>query len=101
MEYLTIGGPILGAFNDMSYSKGSAVLGENDILLMYTDGVTEAMNQEEEEFGEDRLIGVLQSGKTVSVPDLKQKILHAVENFSLNRAPADDITLMIVKRTGV
>ncbi len=62
VERLTIGGLPLGILAGASYESGSLVLQEGDWLVIYTDGVVEAMNQRDEEYGEQRLLEVLNAG---------------------------------------
>jgi sigma-B regulation protein RsbU (phosphoserine phosphatase) len=64
-------------------------------MVLFTDGVTEACNSEDEEFGEDRLLEVLQENRSRSATEIQKKILQTVTEFS--RAPwRDDATLLVV-----
>jgi serine phosphatase RsbU (regulator of sigma subunit) len=76
----------------------SLQLENHDILVFYTDGVTEAMNQRHEEFGEERLLDYFESKKSDEVTVQKKHLLIAVENFLNGQSPQDDMTLVIVKR---
>jgi sigma-B regulation protein RsbU (phosphoserine phosphatase) len=62
---------------------------------MFTDGVTEACNSQDEEFGEERLLNVLQENPSLSAAEIQKRILHSVTEFS--RGPwRDDATLLVV-----
>jgi phosphoserine phosphatase RsbU/P len=66
-----------------------------DRLVLFTDGVTEACNSQDEEFGEDRLLSVLQENRSASATEIQKSILHSVSEFS--HAPwRDDATLLVV-----
>jgi len=99
VERLEGGGPILGVMDDIAFAKGFRKIEKDDVLLLYTDGVTEAMNRQEEEYGEERLIRQIRSLRTGTVSDIQQAILMSVDNFRQNAPQEDDITLLVVKRT--
>jgi sigma-B regulation protein RsbU (phosphoserine phosphatase) len=67
-----------------------------DVLVLYTDGVTEAINDHEEEFGEQRLLSVIMENRTLPAAELLEKILDAISTFAGNRPQHDDITLLIL-----
>lgn len=74
---------------------------ENDILLFYTDGLTEAENQNGEFFDEGRLVALLKKYSSMEVNDMVDAIYDEVYRFIGNRAILDDITLMIIKRNKI
>jgi sigma-B regulation protein RsbU (phosphoserine phosphatase) len=92
------GGLILGAMSTMSpYSEQTIKLSADDLLVFYTDGVTEAMNEEkDEEFGKERLLNCIQENRDKSVEEIQQAITSAVHEFSMEKQ-YDDITLIIIK----
>jgi sigma-B regulation protein RsbU (phosphoserine phosphatase) len=65
---------------------------------MFTDGVTEARNQAGEEFGEERLVACVNSLRERSAFDIAKGILDSVREFSREAAPADDITVAVMRR---
>jgi len=65
---------------------------------MFSDGITEAMNLLEEEFGEERLIETIQSNLNLGAKELVEKIIDNVKTHSKNAEQSDDITIMVVKR---
>ena len=97
-EELEVGGLILGAMSTMSpYDEETITLSSGDLLVFYTDGVTEAMNEDEtEEFGEDRLVECIKSNREKSSQELQDAIIEEVQDFSQN-VQYDDITLIVIK----
>ncbi|MCK4966543.1 SpoIIE family protein phosphatase, partial [bacterium] len=98
IEYLKTGGLLLGWLKNIQYSKGTAKIEIDDILLLYTDGLTEAMNLNEEEFGEERLISEILLHRTLSGGEIKTTVLSSVAQFTRGEMQSDDITMVIVKR---
>ncbi len=75
----------------------SIYLSKHDVLLFYTDGITEAMNVDQEEFGETRLVQCFQSHKRKDVNDQKRVLMKTLENFMNGSAQFDDVTMIIIK----
>jgi sigma-B regulation protein RsbU (phosphoserine phosphatase) len=94
-ERLCEGGTVLGVFDGLEYELGSAQLSPGDRLVLYTDGVTEARNAAVEEFGEARLLRLLEDHRTLSADELQAKILAVVAEFSGGRWQ-DDATLLVL-----
>ena len=97
---LTTGGPILGAFTDASFEEGALRLEAQDTLLMFSDGVTEASNARDEEFGEERLIACATEHLARSPIDMLDRILSAVREFCGSTPQADDITATAMRFRG-
>ncbi|MDZ7683522.1 MAG: PP2C family protein-serine/threonine phosphatase [Fodinibius sp.] len=97
-EALSEGGLILGAMSTMTpYEEERMTLKTDDVLVLYTDGVTESMNVEEtEEFGEERLINCIKENREQSAEGIKQSITDAIKDFSKD-IQYDDITLIVIK----
>jgi sigma-B regulation protein RsbU (phosphoserine phosphatase) len=72
-------------------------LHKNDVLVLYTDGVSEAMNNQDEEFGEDRLEEVANAFKDNSAGEIIDGIKQEVQNFAQGNAQSDDITMIVLK----
>src|SRR5439155_17240433 len=89
------GRPVLGFFDGRSYEMGSAQLFAGDRVILFTDGVTEAGNTAGEEFGEARLLRLLEDHRHLSADELQAKILAAVAEFSGGRWQ-DDATLVVL-----
>lgn len=90
-------GLILGSLSDQVYEQETVRIGGGDVLLMYTDGLTEAMNGEEEEFGEERLIEILQTNGSASAEEMVQRLEIEVKNFRSSEMLDDDCTLLVVR----
>jgi sigma-B regulation protein RsbU (phosphoserine phosphatase) len=94
-ERLREGGAVLGVFASRNYEMGSAQLSSGDRVILFTDGVTEACNAAGEEFGEARLLHLLNAHRTLSADELQAKILAVVAEFSGGRRQ-DDATLLVL-----
>ena len=68
------------------------------MLVLYSDGVTEANNAAYDEFDEDRFIAVLQAHRTLPATEIVQAVIQAVTEFAAGAPQADDITLLVAKR---
>jgi sigma-B regulation protein RsbU (phosphoserine phosphatase) len=97
IEELTGGGIVLGYLANQIYTQQRTPFNKGDLLLTYTDGITEAMNINSEEFGEERLKKVVLENSDLSCLQLKNKILEEVDNFTKSDHISDDRTLVIVK----
>jgi sigma-B regulation protein RsbU (phosphoserine phosphatase) len=95
---LRSGGMVLGMFDPVPYEEGEAVLGRGEALLVFSDGVTETWSPADEEFGDDRLLDVAARNVGKDAAGLHEAILQAVDAFADGRKPADDRTLIVVKR---
>jgi phosphoserine phosphatase RsbU/P len=94
LEWLSEGGPVLGVFPGAAYITASTDLQSGDCLVLYTDGITEAMSPTDEEFGEQRLIDLL-SEPADGAEQNRQRIMAAVTRFS-DGVFHDDATLLIL-----
>ncbi len=89
------GGLIVGAFQEAAYAQGQIDLRSGDRLVMFTDGVTEAVNGEEEEFGEKRLVAASLRGRQLSAEALHRFLLDLVTEFCGGEFE-DDATILVV-----
>jgi phosphoserine phosphatase RsbU/P len=94
---LTTGGPIIGAFPASCYQQETIQMQRGDLILAYTDGVTEAFNPVGEEFGEQRLRRILASSAHLSAEALTEKIIKNVSEWCLDTPQHDDLTLVVMK----
>jgi len=92
---LKAGGPLMGVFPDLRYEQGEARLAAGDRLVLFTDGVTEATNSSDEEFGEERLIKLVVDHRDQPAQALQAKILSAVAEFTGGDFQ-DDATLIVM-----
>lgn len=97
VERLSEGGPLMGVIKDANYDERPLHLKSGDLLIMYTDGITEAMHEGGEEFGEERLIRFAQKHRNESAREIIHQIHAEVIEFSEKHLPNDDITLIVIK----
>lgn len=95
---LTRGGLILGPYPKAKYERGFVYFENGNILVMYSDGVTEATNTVGEEFGPDRIKEIIQANRSASSKQLCDMIFQATDEFANFFPPKDDRTLFIVKK---
>jgi len=95
VELLKNGGPVMGPTPDATYLRGYVKLEPGDLLCLYTDGIVEAHNNTEEEFGLERLIRVVKSNRTASAQEITQAVLARVSKWGWEGE--DDRTVVVVK----
>ena len=98
VERLEKGGPMLGALQEATYDSGSVQLNPGDMLLAYSDGVTECRNSEDEEFEIGRLSAAMNAVCSASANQVLFSTLGAVLDFADACSPQDDLTLLVVRR---
>ncbi len=89
---------ILGAFGFATYASSPLHLDPNDILVIYTDGLTDAENPAGDMFEEDRLVQLIKEVGNSGAEALEMRILESIEEFTQGMAQTDDITLMLLQR---
>lgn len=94
---LNEGGPAVGMFAPAAYDQSSLTLESGDTLVLFTDGVSEAITREMEEFGEERLIAAVRSGNKLTTAELIESIFDACDDFADGAPQHDDMTLLIVR----
>lgn len=97
IERMTVGGLPLGILALAQYESASLVLQPGDWLVIFTDGVVEAMNQRDEEYGERRLLSVLDAGAAITPGEMLRRIMSDVDAFVGPTPQHDDITCLLVK----
>jgi phosphoserine phosphatase RsbU/P len=98
-ELLSSHGMPLGLFPGRLYSAGSLTLAPGDLLVLYTDGVTEATNPNDEEFGLERLIEVTTASRAKSLVELEQDLASTLAEFVAGVPYGDDRTVVLLRRT--
>lgn len=91
-------GIILGAFDEISLQEDRLTLESGDVLVLYTDGVTDALNADGEEFGEPRLFDVVRSSAHAGAQEILWAITGALAGFIGSTEQADDVTCVVIKR---
>ena len=97
IERLQVGGVPLGILENAPYASGSLTLQSGDWLVIFTDGVVEAENQRQEEYGEPRLFGVLLAGMAYAPAALLNCIMGDLDRFVANAPQHDDVTLLLLR----
>ncbi len=97
MRLLDSGGPILGVLPEAKYAENQIHLRPGDLLVFYTDGVTESRNENGDEFGIERLAELAQRYRTLSAYEMTRRMSHEVHAFQAPDSTVDDLTLSIVK----
>jgi len=96
---LEISGLVLGVMENMSYKEQEIRIKSGDLLLIYSDGICEAMNEELEELGDERLQEIVIFYRDLSANELIEKIISSVKFFTRGAPQNDDMTLVVIKRT--
>jgi sigma-B regulation protein RsbU (phosphoserine phosphatase) len=96
---LDVGGFPVGITPDCEYREGWAQMEPGDVLVIYSDGVTESQNEQGDEFDEARLIEVVQRNRERSAPSIRDRVDEALTKFVGQATAVDDLTLVILKRS--
>lgn len=97
VERLEVGGPVMGVFREVHYDQAQISLGSGDVLVVFTDGMSEAMSAGDEEWGEDRLIEAACACAHLSAREIVSSLMAAVDGFTAEAPQHDDITLVVLK----
>jgi len=97
---LETGGLVIGPFKGAIFEEGSSLLEPGDVLVVYSDGVTDAEAPDGEQFGEERLLAALTGFDGESAEGIRDGLLDAVRTFAAERPPFDDVTVMAVRYLG-
>lgn len=99
VQHLDKGGFMIGILDfGVTYEKGKITLDDDDVLIFYTDGVTEAQNNSNEEFGEENLISLVKKIKGEDSKFILSEITSSIDTFTKGMPQYDDITLIILKK---
>ena len=96
-KFLDVTGSVVGAFPSLRYEQQSVPLGSGDILVAYTDGITEPENDYGEDYGADRLAETIMLHRHTEPKEMVARVLESVRSWSSSDEQADDMTLMIVR----
>ncbi len=97
-ERLTRNGPGLSMIAGARFTQGGCLLQNGDTIVIYSDGVTEAKNNQEEMYEEERLSELLNNASGLEATAIMDKILKSVDRFALGAEQADDISVIVVRR---
>lgn len=94
---LIVGGIPLGLMENVQYQEEMIFLKKDDVIVLFTDGVTEAMNGKKEFFGEEKLITVINESNSADPEEIIDKILLCLQEYAGSTPQWDDITIMVIK----
>jgi sigma-B regulation protein RsbU (phosphoserine phosphatase) len=99
-EILDTGGPVLGILRLATYEPGVLTLAPGDVVIVYSDGVTEARNAAGEEYGRDRLRDLVADRHGAEPDTLLEVLLASIRNFVGTEPQSDDITVLVLRYRG-
>jgi sigma-B regulation protein RsbU (phosphoserine phosphatase) len=99
VEFLTEGGMVVGLFAGVRYERGHVKLHPGDVVVFCTDGITEANNSSEEEFGTQRLVDLVTRERHLPAQEIVQAVMTSVDAFSRGGTHEDDRVILIIKVT--
>jgi phosphoserine phosphatase RsbU/P len=91
------GGTVVGLLEDVSYEQGSVLVNPGDTLVFYTDGISEAMNLADEEWGEERLMDAIREWRGASAQELLESLFSSATGFAGAAPQHDDMTLVVLR----
>jgi len=97
ISYLTTGGPVIGLLENCAYGNSTIELSSGDVLVAYTDGLSEARNPEGEEFGEERLTQLIVDNADLPADEMREQIIASIRGWQRDAPQHDDMTIVIVK----
>ena len=97
IETLSTGGLLLGMFPEAGYEAASVRMEPRDVLLLYSDGVTEAHDDQMDEFGEERLAAFLRENRELDPEKFVEALIRRVHEFSSEGKPGDDVTVAVIR----
>jgi len=97
IERLDVGGLPFGILPEVKYESATITLAPGDWLIIFTDGLVEAVNARDEEYGETRLLAAIEAGKSVEPADLLKRLMTELDLFVGNTPQHDDVTCMLLK----
>jgi len=100
VEWLDAGGCVLGILPMMKYDESRTRLDPGDVLVIFSDGVTDAINPQEDDFGEARLAACVSAHRTESSASIMDAVNRAIAEWSAGTPLPDDLTLLVARRTG-
>ncbi|MCB2231461.1 SpoIIE family protein phosphatase [bacterium] len=100
VELLEVGGPVIGAFPYMEYESTKVKLNDGDVVFFFTDGLSEAMDEQGVEYGEERIRSFVRDNRHMEPEELMKCILEDVRAFDPSTPPQDDTTIVTLKMTG-
>ena len=97
VRHLDVGGPIVGLFEGATFREDCVTLVPGDWLIVFSDGVSEAMSLTNDEYGEERILQTVEKHLTAEPPEMLQAIFTDVRAFTKGAAQSDDITALVLR----
>jgi sigma-B regulation protein RsbU (phosphoserine phosphatase) len=97
---LASGSVPVGLFSSATYADERTQLEPGDVLVIFSDGVTEALNLAGDEFGEERLSVEVMKTRTAPLSDILQGVIAAVQSFAAGASQSDDVTVLVARYMG-
>jgi sigma-B regulation protein RsbU (phosphoserine phosphatase) len=97
VKRLDVGGTVLGLLPGVSFEQGHIPIQEGDLLVVFSDGFSEAVNANEEEFGESRMLAAIRECWNKSAEEIRDTAIARVQTFTDNAPPNDDQTLIVAR----
>jgi len=97
IERLETGGTVVGLLPQFPYHQAAVALEAGDLLVIFTDGVSEAMNPADDEWGEERMIEAIQHNEGLSAAELIERVMQAADAFACGAKQYDDMTLVVLR----
>ena len=94
------GGTVLGLFAQAEYEEEALQLEPGDVIVVFSDGVSEAVDVAGEEFGDDRIISCIEANRGLEPAALLESLLAAVRQFTEGTVQRDDVTALVLRYTG-
>jgi sigma-B regulation protein RsbU (phosphoserine phosphatase) len=82
---------------EVSYQAATVTLAPGDWLVIFTDGLVEAVNSRDEEYGEARLLAAIDAGRSMTPPEMLNRLMGELDTFVGNTPQHDDVTCMLIK----
>ncbi len=96
-QLLDVGGPVIGLLPRAFCEEQSLTLETGDLLLTYTDGISEAMTAEDEEWGDERMVSAAEKAHAANEEEILRAIFAAADEFTGSAPQHDDMTLLVAK----
>lgn len=100
IQRLEAGGVVLGLFEAATFEQEQVMLEKGDVLLVFSDGVTEAMNEKNDEFGDDHLVSLVRNRHGQDPKRVLEELAREVKKFTGDALQSDDVTMMVVRFDG-
>ncbi len=100
MRHLEAGGPVVGLLEFAPYGQETVRLQSGDTIIIFSDGVSEALNSAGEEFGDARLQAIAEQIGQATAQTIVDRIVSEVRTFTKGAAQSDDITVMVIRYLG-